>query len=266
MTTSPDPVRLRSRLGRTSSLGRALQAAQADGPDDKQLEALEQGVFACVGATAAVATAALVKAAPASTAGLTTWFSAGSAKLVLAALVTSAALGGGAVVVLHQTRATAPEQNRGRPAPASKPKGPSLAPMATPATEPRATAMPIASPLDRPAHEASASPDKAKAAAPLRNRRTGNASAAGDDEIPLLNRAHRALPSDPAGALALAEEHARRFPGSSLDQERELIAITALVELGRMAAARRKADQFTRQYPASAYVGRIHTLVNSQTK
>lgn len=264
--TSPDPVRLRSRLGGTSSLGRALQAAQAAGPDDKQLQALEQDVFAYLGATAAVVTAALVKAAPASTAGVTTWLSTGSAKLVLAALVTSAAIGGGTGLVLHQTRATAPRENRGLPATATKPMRPSIAPMGTPPTEPAAIAMPVESPPDQPAPAMTPSPDKAKAAAPSRNRRAGTGSAAGDDEFPLLNRAHRALPRDPAGALALAEEHRRRFPGSSLDQERELIAITALVDLGRMAEARRKADQFARQYPASAYVGRIHTLVNSQTK
>jgi hypothetical protein len=266
MTTSPDPVRLRSRLGGTSALGRALQAAQADAPDDQQLEALERAVFACVGATAAVATAALVKAAPAAKVGIATWFGAGSAKLVLAALVTSAALGGGTLLVLQQTRAIAPKQNRSLPATSSQPIRPSIAPMATPVADPRATAMPVAAPLDQPAHAASADPNKTKAAAPSRNRRAGNASAAGDDEFPLLDRAHRALPRDPAGALALADEHRRRFPGSSLDQERELIAITALVDLGRMAEARRKADEFTRQYPASAYVGRIHTLVNAQAK
>jgi hypothetical protein len=64
-----------------------------------------------------------------------------------------------------------------------------------------------------------------------------------DEEIPLLQRAHRALTDNPELALALATRHTRRFPTSSLDQERGLIAIQALVALGRRTEARREAEQ-----------------------
>jgi uncharacterized protein (DUF1800 family) len=56
-------------------------------------------------------------------------------------------------------------------------------------------------------------------------------------------------------------EHARRFPSSSLDQERELIAVTALVQLGRTAEAQRLARRFADQHPGSAYVGRIENIL-----
>ena len=82
-----------------------------------------------------------------------------------------------------------------------------------------------------------------------------------DEEIPLLQRAHRALTDNPELALALATRHTRRFPTSSLDQERGLIAIQALVALGRRTEARREAEQFAQQHPASAYTGRIQIAV-----
>jgi hypothetical protein len=77
----------------------------------------------------------------------------------------------------------------------------------------------------------------------------------------LLERAHHALASNPGLALALADEHAQGFSTSTLEQERELIAVSALVELGRAAEARRRARQFVHDHPTSAYAGRIERMV-----
>src|SRR5262249_8668637 len=52
-------------------------------------------------------------------------------------------------------------------------------------------------------------------------------------EVALLDRARAALASSPAQALALADEHAARFPHGKLGMEREMVAIDALRRLGR---------------------------------
>ena len=83
----------------------------------------------------------------------------------------------------------------------------------------------------------------------------------GEPEAVLLARAQRALRLAPAQALSLAAESARRFPAGVLSQEREVIAIEALVRLGRMAEARDRAEAFARRFPRSAHVRRLATLV-----
>jgi hypothetical protein len=93
--------------------------------------------------------------------------------------------------------------------------------------------------------------EKPKAAAMEAVR--GNA----DQEVSLLERANRALAKSPALALGLADEHARRFPASGMDQEREVIAITALDNLGKTEAAQKRAVRFSRAHPSSVYQGRI---------
>ena len=54
----------------------------------------------------------------------------------------------------------------------------------------------------------------------------------------------------PTKSLALADEHAARFPAGVLAQEREVIAIEALVRLGRMKEARARAQRLFRAAPA----------------
>ncbi len=60
-------------------------------------------------------------------------------------------------------------------------------------------------------------------------------------EAALLERARAQLGSSPATALQLADEHRRSFLQGQLGPERELIAIDALVRLGRRDAALRRA-------------------------
>jgi hypothetical protein len=78
-----------------------------------------------------------------------------------------------------------------------------------------------------------------------------------DEELSLLARANRARAKSPALALTLADEHARRFPDSGMEQECELIAITALVDLGQTGEAQRRAARFARAHPGSVYQSRI---------
>jgi outer membrane protein assembly factor BamD (BamD/ComL family) len=81
----------------------------------------------------------------------------------------------------------------------------------------------------------------------------------------LLESAQDALASSPESALSLAERHATRFPHGSLAQEREVIAIEALLRLGRGDAARVRADRFYRAFPRSAHRARIENLLNADS-
>jgi hypothetical protein len=80
-------------------------------------------------------------------------------------------------------------------------------------------------------------------------------------EVKLLERAQDALRSRPADALALCTEHERRFPHGMLAQEREVIAIEALVKEGRMPDATARADRFAATHPSSTHQRRIDALL-----
>jgi hypothetical protein len=77
----------------------------------------------------------------------------------------------------------------------------------------------------------------------------------------LLLQARRAMPSDPAKALALTNEHVRRFPSGDLEPEREVLAIEALCALNRRSEARARLDVFRRQFPQSLHVARLERLL-----
>jgi hypothetical protein len=79
----------------------------------------------------------------------------------------------------------------------------------------------------------------------------------------LLERAQRVLRSDPAAALALAESHRARFERGSLAQEREMLAIEALLRLERRAQAERRARVFAQRYPQSSHGPRLRDLLRS---
>lgn len=83
----------------------------------------------------------------------------------------------------------------------------------------------------------------------------------GESEASFLRRAQSSLNSNPTRALALADEHPSRFPAGVLAQEREVIAIDALVKLHRTAEARTRAAAFRTRYPSSAHLGRVLSAV-----
>lgn len=81
-------------------------------------------------------------------------------------------------------------------------------------------------------------------------------------ELALLELARTALARGQAGEALLAlERHEREFPGGRLAEERESVAIQALLALGREADARRRPDNFRRRYPESMLRPLIDTLV-----
>jgi hypothetical protein len=80
-------------------------------------------------------------------------------------------------------------------------------------------------------------------------------------EVELLDRAQDALSVDPEEALALTGRHAARFPNGSLTQEREVLAIEALVRLHRIDQARARANAFFRDFPSSGHRRRVEALL-----
>jgi hypothetical protein len=159
-----------------------------------------------------------------------------AAKLGLTALALLAA-GGGAWLLSTSQSASPPA-----PIPAAPPPAEVVAPTPPPAE--------VVAPTPPPASEAAVAPAEPPASqtAPAKP-----APAAQLSEAELLEQARSALKGDPARALARANEHRRRFPGGVLVQEREVIAISALRQLGRVAEAEQRAEAFSKAFPGSAF-------------
>jgi hypothetical protein len=104
------------------------------------------------------------------------------------------------------------------------------------------------------------SPPMPAAAAPARAVKTTTAASTDADEIALLARAHDALRSDPARSVALCREHETRFAAGHFAQEREAVAIEALVYLGKKDQARRRWNAFRERYPSSSHRVHLETL------
>jgi hypothetical protein len=83
----------------------------------------------------------------------------------------------------------------------------------------------------------------------------------GETEIALLDRARSEVAARPAEALRVLDEHRAGFPHGTLEQEREVLAIEALVRLGRRSEARARGDAFGRAFPTSAHRRRIAVLL-----
>jgi outer membrane protein assembly factor BamD (BamD/ComL family) len=78
----------------------------------------------------------------------------------------------------------------------------------------------------------------------------------------LVESARDALRSArPAEALALCNDHAKRFPNGAFTQECEVTAVEALVKTGRKDDARKRADRFKARFPGSAAIRRLDVLV-----
>jgi hypothetical protein len=77
----------------------------------------------------------------------------------------------------------------------------------------------------------------------------------------LLRDARLALRQSPERALELAERHAQVYPQGRLTQERELLAISALVSLGRRTAALSRGARFERSFPSSPYRKQLGELL-----
>jgi hypothetical protein len=80
-------------------------------------------------------------------------------------------------------------------------------------------------------------------------------------EVQLLDHARALLARDPTAALRTVAAHAGRFPKPLLAAERELIAVEALLRLGRDEEARTRAADFMRAFSGSIYRKRVRALL-----
>jgi hypothetical protein len=138
---------------------------------------------------------------------------------------------------------------------------PSPAPLDRAAVAPRTI---VAAPLD--AHSAPIpalpSPPEEAPAPPRAERAKPRDTVATWDEPQLIERARKALAAEPRRALALTQEHQRRFPSGALSVEREVIALEALSRLGQSAEARRRALAFEAAHPTSIHLPRVRAVLS----
>lgn len=186
----------------------------------------------------------------ATTAAASSWVGISAAKVVVALGIVTA----GAAVVYTTSRPShtplvAPSSAVGiasRPQP-SRPESTIPAPPAT-SSEPPAipSTTPIVAPL-RPAE---------KSLRPTASASTSTSTL--DEELALLAQADASLRrGDATKALTQLDEHARRFPKSSVKEERDVERVLALCAAGRSPEARREADAILKAHPSSPYTARL---------
>lgn len=119
------------------------------------------------------------------------------------------------------------------------------------ASQPPLAPQPLAAESDQPEERAN----------PV-SRKTGDDPKPAVAEAALLRSARQALATSPDRTLSLTDEHQRRYPNGLLSQEREALAIQALIELGRLAEASSRAEAFDLDYRDSPHRIRIRAALN----
>lgn len=142
-------------------------------------------------------------------------------------------------------------------------RAPNASTSATPSTSARASANPNAKPSGAQTAHAGRSA-AGRLATSTSDGNSGAPLAASNvvtSELEFLKRARSALAADPAQAYALTERCRAQYPSGELAQEREYIAISALVRLGRGSEASSRAALFRMHYPSSAYLPRLERVL-----
>jgi hypothetical protein len=190
----------------------------------------------------------------------------GGAKM-LASFVAVFVIGGGVGAAIY---ASAPRALVAHPsvdrivvlAPAQMPTAASAAVIANPAagSNPSALELPVA----RPVASAALPVVPVASAWATSSTKAPARSAQLDEERALLDVARTALVRDDAtAALASLGEHAHRFAKPLLAEEREALAVQALVKVGRVDEARARGAEFERRWPASISGGAVRAALAS---
>jgi hypothetical protein len=136
------------------------------------------------------------------------------------------------------------------------------APAPAPIAKTVETAAPVAEPPpSTPGISLNDLPSVAPPKTAVRSTTTAAAEVPTQEEIALIGRAHDALRSDPAAALALCKQHETKFTNGHFAQEREAVAIEALVYLNRKDDAQKRFAAFEHQYPSSSHRVHLETLL-----
>ena len=81
------------------------------------------------------------------------------------------------------------------------------------------------------------------------------------EEAELLEKARSLVGSNPAAALKLTAEHSRDFPKGRLGAEADLIAAQSLLGMGKVAAAKQRAQASLSRYPRGLYARQLREIV-----
>lgn len=129
--------------------------------------------------------------------------------------------------------------------------------------DPPSTVLAVPSELPRPSASSSKPAEPMSTVGVEPGVRGSNAAPVADSETEasLLDRARAQIASNPNVALSLAARHRTRFPKGHLGQEREFIAVSALVALGRATEACLRAEALLAANPQSAHRRRLTELV-----
>lgn len=208
-----------------------------------------------------------------------------AAKLVVAAVAVTSVGVVTTGVVQHRAEVAAREERTHHALVSAQSTQSRHAPHAAP-TAPETTTTPIASELSLAANENSAvnaPPTVAPIAPALRNAahasrlaqretssHTHDAIAAAPvaaptpppSEVALLTEAQQLLATDPSASLAVVARHATIYAHGIHAQEREVLAIEALVRLGRSRDAEVRARTFFHDFPTSTHRRRIDVLLS----
>jgi hypothetical protein len=224
---SEEPLRWSSRDGGLSaSYDDAVAAFRAEGPSEAQLARM-LGVVGGGGATAASSAALVWKAA--------------------IAVLTVATLVAGALWLLR-----GPRHIDGPPRPGIEHAPPHAAPAVADTRVRPVAPVPEVAPRQVPTLPAQSSAGAKRAPASSPDPMA---------ELQLLQRARRTLATDPARTLVLTEEHARSHARGSFTEEREALAIEAMIGLGQRAAAARRLAAFHARFGRSIHRNRLEALL-----
>ncbi len=80
------------------------------------------------------------------------------------------------------------------------------------------------------------------------------------EEAELLEKARSLVGSNPAAALKLTAEHARKFQRGRLGAEADLLAAQALLALGDVAAAKQRAQASLQRFPNGIYARQLREI------
>ncbi|MBX3192296.1 MAG: hypothetical protein KF819_35225 [Labilithrix sp.] len=236
----------------------ALRGARADVPDAARMDALAKAIGAAVGGPGGGGDGGPDAGAGGGGGGGAggAAVAAGATKIAIGGIVAVAAVGVAVIVGRGAQGDATVDVDAGVQVASNAVPMPSAAPMPSAS----ASAAPSAPVLDVHALPAASvtAPKAVDAAAPA------SASAEARDpaeEMKLLRRAQDALASSPAEALARCEEHAKTYPRGGLAEEREVLAVDALLRLGRRSEAESRAARFKAAHPGSAYVRRLDAIL-----
>lgn len=237
MTSRYEPRRLATRADDEPEIAAAIVALRDERADAARLRALAERLAPEL-ATPTVAGSAI----PA----LAGWMKISSGLIVSLAIGVHLATSGRPLPKGTQVEPRTPPQ------PATSANPPPAAPAITaPTPTQRAADIPAAQPL------------AARRTHP--RRETAGATAvppSPEAELVLLERSRASLDVDAALALELAEQHAKSYPQGVFAQEREMLAIEALLKLDRKPAARARAERFLSRYPDSPQAHRVRAWIN----